>query len=105
MAEIRESARTLGGSDTATTGRGVLGVTTTSQEVAPANPDRVRLVMTNLSGTVNIYLGLETPAVVNRGIRVNNANSGDNTVIIDYFTGRVNAVTTSGTRNLAFSEV
>lgn len=74
-----------------------------STAVLAANAARMFAVFTNDSANI-IYLCLGTPAVANRGIRLN-ANGGQ--YIIDQtrlYTGQVTAIAPAGASNLTVSE-
>jgi hypothetical protein len=102
VAEITEEARRLASSDTATNGSGAVSVDTASEEIVPANPDRVALILCNDHATQVIYLGLGTTAAVNQGIRLNAAGGSHR---IDYFRGAVNGIATGAATVCCFVEV
>lgn len=84
----------------------VLTVTTTSQQVLAANPDRKYAMLINDSDTV-IYIKIGAPAVVGEGIRLN-PNGGSyemSSAIGNLHTGAINAIHGgTGTKNLLIAE-
>ena len=89
----------------ATNSKVAVGSTTTV--VMAADPDRKWAVLTNDSDEA-IYLGLGEAAVMNEGIRLDPvaATAPAGCYKIDAnnrFTGAINAICTSGSKNLAFT--
>jgi hypothetical protein len=76
-----------------------VGATTTV--ALAANASRKRAILVN-DADETIYLALGSAAVMNAGIRLN-ANGGVH--VEDLFTGAINAISASGSKNLCVTEV
>ena len=85
--------------DASTDSFATVGATTT--EVLAANGDRIEAILCNDSDEV-MYLGFGNDAVLNKGTRLNRRGG---TIIIVAFTGVVNAICASGSKNLCYSEL
>ena len=79
-----------------------LAITTTQQRVLAGNPARIYALLVN-DGTDDIYLGMGVPAVLNRGIRVNNGGGSYEINLMNPWHGSIHAVS-SGTPNLLIQE-
>lgn len=79
-----------------------LSITSTQREVLPANPARAYALLVN-DGTDDIYLGMGIPAVLNRGIRVNNGGGSYEINLMNPWQGRIYAVS-AGTPDLLIQE-
>ncbi|MBA7672842.1 hypothetical protein ES703_81029 [subsurface metagenome] len=75
-----------------------LPITTTQREVLPENPGRIYSLLVN-DGAADLYLGMGTPAVQNRGIRVNNGGGSYEINLMNPWHGSISAVS-SGTPDL-----
>lgn len=73
----------------------------TSTEIASANNERVEIIIVNDSDEV-MYLAQGADAVMNKGIRL---NRGGGTYISGIFTGVINGICTSGSKNCTVSEL
>lgn len=91
------------GSATADDGAGAVSVGAASTAVLAANADRLAATLVNDSDEV-IYLALGEAAVLNQGIRLN-ANGGSFTInATNRWCGSVNAICTSGSKVLVYTE-
>lgn len=77
-------------------------ITTTETEVLPENPQRTYSLLVN-DGTDDIYLGMGKPAVLNRGIRVNNGGGSYEITLMTPWHGSIHAVS-AGTPDLLIQE-
>ena len=84
-----------------TSGAVTVGNTTTS--VLASNPDRKSATFVNDSDEA-IYLQLGANAVLNEGIRLNAAGGSYTIDHNNLFTGAVNAICSSGSKNLVVTE-
>ena len=75
----------------------------TSTVVVAENGSRYGIEITNDSDEV-IYLGLGVPAVLNQGIRLNAAGGNWSPNAAAVWTGAINAISTSGGKNLCVAE-
>lgn len=80
-----------------------INLTTTQQEVLPANPGRSYALLVNDSDSV-AYINLGGPAAANQGIRLN-ANGGSYEInSTNLFKGRIYAISTGATKKLMVTE-
>lgn len=70
-----------------------LAVTGTQQRVLAENPSRVYALLVN-DGANDCYLGMGIPAVVNRGIRINNGGGSYEINLTNLWKGAIYAVGT-----------
>ena len=63
----------------------------TQQMILPANPGRTYALLIN-DGAADIYLGMGIPAVVNRGIRLNNGGGSFEINLTNPWQGEIYAV-------------
>ena len=73
----------------------------TSTEIAAANTDRVEIIIVNDSDE-EVYLAQGAAAVMNKGIRLNRRGG---TYISGIFTGVINGICASGSKNVCVSEL
>lgn len=78
-----------------------VSVGSTSTAIVASNNARIQVVLVNDSDET-IYLGYAEAAVLNEGIRLN-ANGGS--IIEERFTGAINAISTSGGKNLTVVDI
>ena len=86
---------------TADEGSGAVTVGNTTTVLAAANADRKEIVICNDSDEP-IYLGYGTNAVMNQGVRLN-AYGG--TIVETVWTGSINAICSSGTKEATYVEM
>ena len=79
-----------------------LAITSTQQRVLGGNPNRIYALLVN-DGADDIYLGMGIPAVLNRGIRVNNGGGSYEINLMNPWHGSIHAVSV-GTPNLLIQE-
>ena len=82
---------------------GTLSVGATTTVLLAENLDRKWAVFVNDSDEV-IYLGFGTAAVLNTGLRLNAAGGTFEMTTFNCYQGAINAICTSGTKNLAYME-
>jgi len=85
---------------TVDTGSGTVTAAVTSTQVAAANADRIKIIMTNDSNET-VYVAYGTAAVLNRGVRLN-ASGGS--LVEENWTGAINVISTSGSKIVTFIE-
>jgi len=78
-------------------------LSTTQEKILDKNPARVYALLVN-DGTEDIYLGMGIPAIVNRGIRVNNGGGSYEINLMNPWHGEIYAVAASGTPLLLIVE-
>jgi hypothetical protein len=81
----------------------VTSIAVTTTEAVAFNVDRKYLIITNDSDEV-MYLGFDSPAVMNKGFRLNSAGGTIEWIGPHIFPCAINAICASGTKNLTYIE-
>jgi hypothetical protein len=78
-------------------------LSTTQEEVLPANPVRRYALLVNDSDS-DAYIALGIPAVANQGIRLNASGGSFEISNVNPFYGRIHAISTGATKRMMITE-